>query len=126
MDLGEATVPHAATDAFVAAINAADLEAATASFTREACLITPDSTAVRGRSEIRGVLDQMIAQRLRIAVSTPSTIAAGEIAHLKQRWRIQTGGDSGRPYARDVDALFVVQRLEARWKLAIGAPWGLP
>lgn len=67
----------------------------------------------------------MIAQSLGIAVSASSTIAAGEVAHLKQRWRIQIGTDSCRPYTREVDPLFVVRRVEARWKLAIVAPWGL-
>jgi ketosteroid isomerase-like protein len=120
------TTPNGATEAFVAAINGADLEVAVGCLTREACLITPDSTAVRGRAEIRGVLAQMIAQRLEIEVSASSAIAAGEIAHLKQQWRIQVGTDSARPYTRDVNPLCVLQRVEARWKLAIVAPWGLP
>lgn len=115
-----------ATETFVAAINGADLKAAAGCLTREARLITPDSTAVSGRADIRAVLDQMIAQRLRIAVSNSSAIAAGEIAHLKQQWRIQIGADSDRPYTREVDPLLVLQRVEDRWKLAIVAPWGLP
>jgi ketosteroid isomerase-like protein len=121
-----ATTPHGGTEAFVAAINGGDLEAAAGCFTREARLITPDSTAVSARADIRAVLDQMIAQRLRIAVSTSTAIAAGEIAHLKQRWRIRIAADSDCPYTRDVDPLLVLQHLEARWKLAILAPWGLP
>jgi uncharacterized protein (TIGR02246 family) len=118
--------PRDTAEAFAAAINGGDLEAAAGCFTPEARLITPDSTAVSGRADIRAVLNQMIAQRLRIAVYVSSAIAAGEIAHLKQRWRIQIGADSGRPYTREVDPLLVLQRVEDRWKLAILAPWGLP
>lgn len=105
--LTAASTPQAATEAFVAAINGAELEAAAGCFTREARLITPDSTAVSGRAEIRAVLDQMIAQRFAIAVSNSTAIAAGEIAHLKQRWRIQIGAEADRPYAREVDPLLV-------------------
>lgn len=121
-----ASTPHAATEAFAAAINRGDLEAAAGCFTREACLITPDSTSVRNRAEIRGLLAQMIAQQMAIAVSAAGVLAAGEIAHLKQRWRIQIGAGSGRPYSREVDPLLVLQRVEGSWKLAIVAPWGLP
>jgi ketosteroid isomerase-like protein len=92
--LTAASTPQAATEAFVAAINGPELKAAAGCFTREARLITPDSTAVSGRAEIRAVLDQMIAQRFAIAVSNSTAIAAGEIAHLKQRWRIQIGAEA--------------------------------
>lgn len=121
-----ATTPRVTTEAFVAALNDRDLETAVGCCSREACLITPDSTAVSGRGEIRGILAQMIAQRPGIAIGGSSAIVAGEVAHLKQRWRIRIDADSARPHTWEVDARFVAQRIEASWKLAIVAPWGLP
>jgi ketosteroid isomerase-like protein len=49
-------VPQESTLAFVEAINQADLDGATNCFALDACLVTPDSTAIRGREEIRPIL----------------------------------------------------------------------
>ena len=55
--------PDNALASFTAALSGGDLHGAAACFTRQGCLITPDGTAVRGRSDIAGVLAQLIASR---------------------------------------------------------------
>ena len=55
--------PQQSTAAFVQAINEARLDDAARCFAKNACLLTPDSTAIRGRGEIRAILAQMIALR---------------------------------------------------------------
>lgn len=115
--------PETCSLAFVRALVTADLDAAGACFVRDACFITPDATAIRGREDIRAVLAQLIAMRPRIAVETRSVLQGGDAALLTERWRIALGPDSGAP-VRCAEALFVARRVEQAWKLAVAAPWG--
>jgi ketosteroid isomerase-like protein len=85
-------VPSAAgesTRAFAASISRGDLDAAAHCFVKDACLVTPDATAVRGRDEIRPILHQLIVLESRIEVQESSVLAAGEVA-LGSEGRIVT------------------------------------
>jgi uncharacterized protein (TIGR02246 family) len=109
--------------AFAAALNAGRLEAAIACFTRDACLVTPDATAVHGREQIRLLLAQMIARETQIEIVPIAELQAGEVAVTQQRWIVRSRGAAGARYTQQLDATLVLRRLESRWKLAIAAPW---
>jgi ketosteroid isomerase-like protein len=116
--------PRETTRAFAAALNAADIDAATHCFAKDACLVTPDATAIRGREEIRPILAQLIARRTRIEVTASSLLAAGEVALGSERWTIRSAGPEGVVFAQDSSPALVLRNLEGAWKLAIAAPWG--
>jgi ketosteroid isomerase-like protein len=116
--------PERATLAFVAAQNAGELDAAASFFARDACFLTPDATAIRGREEIRGVLAQLIASSAKIQVEGQSMLTAGEMALSTQRWTMRSGGIDA-PFVQTSNATVLLRRLECSWKLAILAPWGL-
>lgn len=101
-----------------------DLDRAAALFARDGCLITADATAIHGRERIRPVLAQMVLRSTRIRVELSSTIDAGEAVLASQRWRIGSGDPGERRFEQVADALVVLRRVEAEWKLAIVAPWG--
>jgi ketosteroid isomerase-like protein len=117
--------PQEGTIAFTKAINEANLEAATRCFARDGCLITPDSTAIFGREDVRPVLAQLISRRSRIDVQARSILVAGEVALGSERWQISSPGVNGTVFEQVASPRLVLRYLEGAWKLAIAAPWGL-
>jgi uncharacterized protein (TIGR02246 family) len=117
------TAPDPVPLAFAAALNAGELEGATACFTRDACLVTPGATAIHGREEIRALLAQMIARGSHIEVMNSTVLWAGEVALARQRWAISSRGVEGERYAQHLSPSLVLRRLEDGWKLAIAMPW---
>lgn len=110
---------------FAAAINRADLDGATNCFTRDACLLTPDSTAVQGRDRIRLILRQLIDREVKIEICASSLLLAGELALGAEHWRIHATDAHGTLYGQDSQPILVTRYVEGAWKLAIATPWGL-
>lgn len=115
--------PKRAARTFCAALSAGDLERACACFTLEACLVTPDGTAVKGRGAIRPILAQLIASRAQLSVEISAVLQAGDVAIAHERWQIRTG-DGAAAFTRSSKPTLVLQRIELDWKLAVAAPWG--
>lgn len=109
--------------ALAAALGVGDLEAAIACFATDSCLVTPDATTVSGRGAIRGVLAQLIAQATQISIESSSTLIAGNVVFVNQRWRISLGVSPDASYTQVVNPILVLRRVEGDWKLAIAAPW---
>jgi uncharacterized protein (TIGR02246 family) len=121
--LSEVAAPQASTRAFAESISRGDLEAAASCFAKDACLVTPDSTAIRGREEIRPILFQLIASGSRIEVQESSVILAGGVALGTERWVIATPGSEGQSFTRALTPTMVLRQLEGVWKVAIAIPW---
>jgi len=119
-----ARTPEETTRALAASISRGDLAAATTCFTKDACLLTPDATVVRGREEVRQILRQLIAAGSRIEVQESAIVLAGEVALGTERWRMSSAGSGGAPFTRALTATLVLRRLEGVWKLAVADPWG--
>jgi uncharacterized protein (TIGR02246 family) len=109
---------------FAQALNSGDLDGAAACFARDGCLITPDATAIHGREHIRGVLAQMVRRRTEICVELSSSVDAGDVVLVHQRWRIRTGERRRQQFEQIADAVLVLRQIECEWKLSIAAPWG--
>lgn len=121
----EAAPPTAleALDAFVAALNAGDLVRAVARLSREACLVTPDATVIRGRSDVAGALKQFFAIGFRAHLDLRSAIEIGEVVLVSDRWTTRVGG-SGSAAQGSARGTVVLRMLEGRWKILLAAPWG--
>ncbi len=115
--------PQESTRALAESISRGDLETAAGCFTKDACLLTPDATAVKGREEIRPILRQLIASGSQIEVEESSVVLAGEVALGTERWTITTPGSEGRSFTRSLTPTMVLRRLEGVWKLAVAIPW---
>jgi ketosteroid isomerase-like protein len=113
-----------ASPAFAAALNAGQLEAATACFARDACLLTPDATTIRGRDHIRAILCQLIAMRPTVEVEQRGMLIAGDVALGTETWTIRLNGLELTPFAQTSETTAVLRRIEGAWKLQIAAPWG--
>jgi uncharacterized protein (TIGR02246 family) len=116
--------PEKVTRAFAESVTRGNLEAAARCFAKDACLVTPDATTVRGREDIRPILHQLIASGSRIEVQESSMLLAGEIAFGTERWVITTPGSEGKSFTRALTPTMVLRRLEGAWKLAVAIPWG--
>ncbi len=116
--------PAGACPDFTSALNRGDLQSATACFARDACLITPDATAIHGRDRIRPLLGQMVIRQTEITVESSSTIGAGEVILAQERWRVRAGQPEPARVEQSLDATLVLGLVEAEWKLTIVAPWG--
>jgi uncharacterized protein (TIGR02246 family) len=119
-----ARTPRESSRALAASISRGDLDAAAHCFTKDACLITPDSTAVRGREEIKPILHQLIVAGSQIEVQESSIVLAGEVALGTERWQVTSAGSEGAPFTRTLTPTMVMRQLEGAWKLAVAMPWG--
>lgn len=118
-----ARTPRESTRAFASSISRGDLDAAAHCFTKDACLITPDSTAVRGREEIKPILHQLIVAGSQIEVAESAIVLAGEVALANERWQVTSAGSEGAPFTRTLTPTLVIRQLEDAWKLAVAMPW---
>jgi uncharacterized protein (TIGR02246 family) len=109
--------------AFIAALSAGNLAGTAACFTREGCMITPDGTAVHGRSEITAILAQLIARRTEIEVEQLVVRRAGDVALATGRLTMRSDGPQGARIEQTCHPTLALHRIEDRWKIAILAPW---
>jgi uncharacterized protein (TIGR02246 family) len=119
-----AGAPAESTRAFADFISRGDLDAAASCFAKDACLLTPDATVVRGRDQIRPILRQLIASGSRIEIQESSVVLAGEVALGTERWVITSAGSEGEPFSRTLTPTMVMREVEGIWKLAVAMPWG--
>jgi ketosteroid isomerase-like protein len=119
-----ARTPSESSRALAASISRGDLDAAAHCFTKDACLLTPDATAVRGREEIKPILHQLIVARSQIEVQDSSIVLAGEVALCNERWLLTSAGSEGAPFTRTLTPTMVMRQIEGAWKLAVAMPWG--
>lgn len=119
-----ARTPEESTRGLATSITRGDLEAATSCFAKDACLLTPDATIVRGREEIRRILHQLIAAGSQIEVQESSIVLAGEVALGTERWLMSSAGSEGEPFTRALTPTVVLRQVEGVWKLAVAMPWG--
>jgi ketosteroid isomerase-like protein len=106
-------------------IGAGNLEAAASCFARDACLLTPDATAIHSREHIRPLLAQLIARRIRIEVEQSNVLIAGDVAFARERWQVSaSGAEAGSQYEQSCDPYLVLKLIEGSWKISIGALWG--
>lgn len=115
--------PHDVCRRFAAAISRGRLDAAIACFTRDACLVTPDGTAVHGRDGIASILTQLIDARVEVSIEVAAVLRAGDVALAHERWQIRPRGAEAE-FVTSTRPTLVLRRVESRWKLAVAAPWG--
>lgn len=118
------THPGSTRPSLPAYLSTGKLEAATACFARDACLLTPDATAIHGRESIRPLLAQLIAQRPRIEIEFSNVLVGDEVAFVQERWRVRTAGAEGSKFERTLESTQVLRQIEGHWKIVIAAPWG--
>ncbi|MGN6254733.1 MAG: YybH family protein [Solirubrobacterales bacterium] len=104
-------------------LSAGDLRGVGACLARDACLLTPDGTAVHGRESVRRVLAQLIATGVRIEVEHSRVLAAGDTALVRERWSVSSNGVAGTRVTGHLHPILSLQRIEGAWKVAVLVLW---
>lgn len=108
---------------FISALNDDDLEAATRCFARDACFLTPDATAIRGRDSVRSFLAQLIASEHHIDADLGTTVIAGDVAFCRNRLKTVSGARTGVPFKQHSESTAILRHREDNWRLQILALW---
>jgi ketosteroid isomerase-like protein len=105
-------------------IGSGNLDGATRCFARDACLLTPDATAIHDREHIRPLLAQLISRRVRIEVEQSYVLFAGDVAYARELWQVSARVAAGSQYEHSCDPSLVLKRVEGSWKISIATLWG--
>jgi ketosteroid isomerase-like protein len=105
-------------------LSAGDLEGVGACLARDACLLTPDATAVHGREAVRRVLAQLIAADVRIEVECSRVLVAGDTALSREHWTVTSNSVDGTRVTGLLRPTLSLQRIEGAWKVAVLVLWG--
>jgi uncharacterized protein (TIGR02246 family) len=118
--------PAEVSDAFVQAVNAADLESAIRLYREDAVLLAPDGSQARGTGAIRGLLENLISMRVQMTTRVRSVIVADDFAVASEDWtmRLDTGGDDDETEQHG-RSIVCFANGEDGWRFVIDAPWGL-
>jgi ketosteroid isomerase-like protein len=95
---------------------------ATALFSLHGCFVTPDSTVIHGRSEVRDFLRQLVEMIVELTIEQRTMLTAGDIAVSTVSWSMQVGRgvDAVRRTSRST---IVLGRIEGDWRIAVVDPW---
>jgi ketosteroid isomerase-like protein len=105
-------------------LSAGDLRGVGACLARDACLLTPDGTAVHGREAVRRVLAQLIAAEVEIEVEASRVLVAGDTALARERWAVTSNGVDGTRLRCTLHPALTLQRIEGAWKVTVLVLWG--
>jgi ketosteroid isomerase-like protein len=114
----------AALTSLPARLSAGDLDGASACLARDACLLTPDATAVHGREAVRRVLAQLISADVRIEVESSRLLVAGDTALSHERWSVSSNSVDGTRVKGRLRPTLSLLRIEGAWKVAVLVLWG--
>lgn len=123
-----AETPAALLAAFLAAVNARDLDAAVELWREDAVIVQPDGQPLRGREAVAGALRALIDSRAEVHTEVTSIVEAGDVALVTGTLTLtaQNGdGPDGRFTSRS-SSVVIYKRGPDGWRIALDAPWGLP
>lgn len=121
---GAAATPVELCARLLYALGAPRPQALAACLTRDACLVTPDSTTVRGRADVAAVLVQLPLGGTRVEADPPHVLAAGDAALVSGRWHFASPAPGNSEFRQSTEAVLALSRVEGGWKVSIAAPWG--
>ncbi len=114
--------------AFLAAINARDLDAAIELWREDAVIVQPDGQPLRGRAAVADALGALIESRVELHTEVASIVEAGDVALVSGTLTLSVqNGDApdGRFTSRSSSIVIYKRELDG-WRIALDAPWGLP
>ncbi|HUA74558.1 MAG TPA: SgcJ/EcaC family oxidoreductase [Solirubrobacteraceae bacterium] len=122
-----AETPAALLAAFLAAVNARDIDAAVELWREDAAIVQLDGEVLRGREAIAGALRTMVDNRIEIDTEVSGIVETGEVALVTGTLTLSGAngdGADGRFVTRS-SSIVIYRRDEQGWRIALDAPWGL-
>ncbi|MHB8233270.1 MAG: YybH family protein [Solirubrobacteraceae bacterium] len=114
--------------AFLAAINARDLDRAVELWREDAVIVQPDGQPLRGREAIAGALRALIESRVELKTEIASIVEAGDVALVSGALTLslQNGDSPDGHFTSRSNSVVIYKRSADGWRIALDAPWGLP
>jgi uncharacterized protein (TIGR02246 family) len=117
--------PAAVSEAFVAAVNAGNLERAVDLYRTDAVLLAPDGQCARGADAIRELLAGLLAMQVAMTTRIEQAIEVGEVAVASESWTMSPQGTGTAGSEQSGRSIVVFVRGEEGWRFLVDAPWGL-
>ncbi len=114
--------------AFLAAVNARDLDAAVELWREDAVIVQPDGRPLRGRQAVAEALRALIESSVELQTEVASIVEAGDIALVSGTLTlsVQNGDAPDGRFTSRSSSVVVYKREPDGWRIALDAPWGLP
>lgn len=110
---------------FARAVSDGDLDGAASLFAEDACFLMADGQEVRGRANIRAILEPLLANRPAMEVEIDRMIVVGGTAVGSERWWMSFADAGGSAFEQSGTSTVVMRRsAEQGWQLCVDAPWG--
>ena len=120
-----ARTPADANHQVVAAINAADIEAALALYESGATFVAEPGRSVTGTAAIREVMEGFLTMKPSMTVEVPIVVESGDTALMHSHWTLKGTGPDGSPVEMDMRGTEVVRRqADGTWKFIVDNPFG--
>lgn len=123
-----AETPAALLAAFLAAVNARDLDAAVELWREDAVIVQPDGQPLRGREAVAVALRALIDSRAEVQTEVTSIFEAGDVALVSGTLTLtaQDGDGADGRFTSRTSSVVIYKRGGDGWRIALDAPWGLP
>jgi len=117
--------PAAVSEAFVAAVNAGELECALDLYRTDAVLLTPDGHCARGADAIKELLAGLLTMQIEMTTCIEQAIEVGDVAVASESWTMRVQGADAAASVQSGRSIVVFARGEHGWRFLVDAPWGL-
>jgi uncharacterized protein (TIGR02246 family) len=117
--------PAGVSEAFVASINAGDLQDALGLYCDDAVLLAPDGQCARGVQAIEELLRGLLAMQVEMETRIENVIEAGDIAVASEAWTMRLGAPNGTRNEQHGESIVLFTHTPSGWRFLIDAPWGL-
>lgn len=117
--------PDALHQHFVRTFNSGDLDAVMKLYEPNASLVPQPGQVTSGQAANRQALQQFMALKGRIDITTVYVVRAGDLALLRGEWRLTGTGPDGKPVEMSGKNVEVARRQpNGDWLFAIDHPFG--
>jgi uncharacterized protein (TIGR02246 family) len=113
--------------AFLAAVNARDLDTAVELWREDAAIVQLDGEVLRGRDAIAGALQAMIDNHIEIDTEVSGIVEAGDVALVTGTLTLSgaNGDGTDERFSTRSSSTVIYKRDAEGWRIALDAPWGL-
>jgi uncharacterized protein (TIGR02246 family) len=123
-----AQTPAALLAAFLAAVNAQDVDAAVELWREDAAIVQLDGEVLRGRDAVAGALRALIDNGIEMHTEVSGIVEAGDLALVTGTLTLSGANGDGAEgrFSTRSSSIVIYKRDADGWRIALDAPWGLP
>ena len=110
---------------FTEAFNAADSSALLALYEPNAAFVAQPGQTLTGIDAVRSALEQYLALKGTIKMTTTYVVESGDTALLRGKWQVNGTGPDGRPVEMRGNSIEILRRQsDGSWRFVIDHPLG--